>query len=74
MENETGKTASVDPIVMRRTDRAWSEYPVGTVAKAIMGGGWYKTERGWKWNGPNGSGGTFPTPGGDWFELVIPSA
>jgi hypothetical protein len=24
-----------------------------------------KMERGWKWNGPDGNGGTFPTPGGN---------
>lgn len=47
--------------------------PVGTVAPAIMGGHWYRTEHGWKWNGPDGSGGTFPHPGGDWGgELIAP--
>jgi hypothetical protein len=40
--------------------------PVGTRAPAIMGGAWCKTEHGWKWNGPDGTGGTFPSPGGDW--------
>lgn len=43
----------------------WNEYPIGTKAKAIMGGHWFKTQLGWKWNGPDGSGGSFPTPGGD---------
>lgn len=40
--------------------------PVGTVAPAVMGGHWYRTEHGWKWNGPDGSGSTFERPGGDW--------
>lgn len=47
--------------------------PIGTKAPAIGGGWWFKTARGWKWNGPNGSGGTFPSPGGDWdWTLVLP--
>ena len=46
-------------------DRPWSEYPVGTKAHAVMGGRWLKMPAGWKWNGPAGSGGIFPTPGGD---------
>ena len=49
--------------------------PVGTRAPAIMGGHWYKTQRGWKWNGPDGSGGVFPRPGGDWTgKLIAPAA
>ncbi len=46
--------------------------PIGTRAPAIMGGAWCKLGQGqWKWNGPNGSGSTFPRPGGDWNgELV----
>lgn len=48
--------------------------PVGTRAPAFGGGAWYKTAHGWKWNGPNGCGSTFPTPGGDWTgKLVVPS-
>ncbi|MEN2425966.1 hypothetical protein AA0N74_07990 [Chromobacterium vaccinii] len=47
--------------------------PIGTKAPAIMGGYWYRTDRGWKWNGPEGSGGTFPRPGGDWNgDLIAP--
>jgi len=46
-------------------DRPWRDYPEGTKAHAVMGGAWFKTAIGWKWNGPDGSGGTFPTPGGD---------
>ena len=46
---------------LKRQDRDWSEYPIGTKAHAFMGGYWIKTESGWKWN----SGSTFPTPGGD---------
>ncbi len=40
--------------------------PIGTLAPAIGGGHWCRVENGWKWNGPNGSGSTFPNPGGDW--------
>lgn len=40
--------------------------PVGTIARAIGGGHWCRTKHGWKWNGPDGSGGTFPRPGADW--------
>jgi len=54
-----------EPPDMKMRDRLWSEYPTGTRAHAFNGGAWFKTERGWKWNGPDGSGGTFPTPGGD---------
>jgi len=48
--------------------------PEGTRAPAIMGGAWCKMENGgWKWNGPDGCGGTFPNPGGDWTgELIAP--
>lgn len=47
--------------------------PIGTKAPCIMGGHWYRTEHGWKWNGPHGSGGTFPRPGGDWNgDLELP--
>jgi hypothetical protein len=48
--------------------------PVGTKAPAIMGGHWYKMDSGfWKWNGPDGSGGAFSRPGGDWCgELNYP--
>lgn len=46
---------------LKRQDRDWSDYPIGTKAHAVMGGYWIKTEGGWKWN----SGSTFPTPGGD---------
>lgn len=49
-------------------DRDWKDYPVGTKAKALMGGHWTKTEHGWKWC--NGS--TFPTPGGDATDVCLP--
>lgn len=53
-------------------------FPVGTKALAAIGGHWYKLEGGgWKWNGPTGSGGTYPRPGGDWrgdIELPVASA
>lgn len=45
--------------------------PIGTRAPADGGGAWCRVERGWKWNGPNGSGGTFPNPGGDWNGKLI---
>lgn len=54
-----------------KVDRPWGDYPIGTKAPAIMGGHWFRMERGWKWNGPSGSGGTFPTPGGDNNGMVI---
>jgi len=45
------------------------DYPIGTKAKALMGGHWVKTEMGWKWF----NGATFPNPGGDWTgEVSIP--
>jgi hypothetical protein len=43
--------------------------PLGTIAPAIGGGHWRRTERGWQW-GTNGS--TFPRPGGDWNGDLIP--
>jgi hypothetical protein len=50
-----------------------TDAPIGTKAPAIMGGRWYRTEHGWKWNGPDGSGSTFPNPGGDWDgDLIYP--
>lgn len=50
-----------------------SEAAIGTRAPAIMGGVWFKVRRGgWKWNGPDGNGGTFPKPGGDWNGRLIP--
>lgn len=53
----------------RRKDRPWSEYPIGTKALALMGGHWIKTERGWKWH----CGDTFPTPGADAFDVILPA-
>lgn len=55
-----------------KKDRDWSEYPTGTMAKALMGGFWMKTERGWQWLAEYG---TFPTPGGDASgEVCLPPA
>lgn len=50
--------------------------PIGTLAPAIMGGAWLKTDGGWQWNGHcRCPGSTFPRPGGDWNgELILPSA
>lgn len=45
--------------------------PVGTRAPALMGGHWYRVQHGWKWNGPDGNGGVFPRPGGDWMGNLI---
>jgi len=43
--------------------------PVGSIAPAIGGGHWTRTERGWEWC----TGATFPRPGGDWTgEIRIP--
>jgi|ERR1035437_944130 hypothetical protein len=42
--------------------------PIGTLAPAIMGGAWVKTDHGWKCNN---TGGTFPRPGGDWNGKLI---
>lgn len=56
------------------TDRLHNA-PIGTKAPAIGGGRWYRTDRGWKWNGPDGSGSTFPRPGADWTgDLIYPEA
>ncbi len=49
-----------------KKDRDWSEYPIGTQAKASMGGYWTKTKRGWRWC----TGSTFPTPRGDALGLI----
>lgn len=52
--------------VMKKRDREWRDYPVGTKAHAFHGGAWLRTERGWQWNGHTCSpGSTFPTPGAD---------
>lgn len=48
--------------------------PIGTKAPSIGGGWWFRVEHGWKWNGPDGSGGTFPMPGGVWNgKLILPA-
>ena len=45
------------------------EYPIGTKFKALMGGHWIRTERGFKWC----TGSTFPNVGGDWTgEVCLP--
>jgi hypothetical protein len=69
---------SVDPLNdrSRHSEDRLRDAPLGTRAPSDMGGAWCKTgpER-WKWNGPNGSGGTFPRPGGDWTgKLVLEQA
>lgn len=46
--------------------------PVGTRAPAFDGGHWFRMKHGWKWNGPHGTGSTFPRPGGDWNGDLIP--
>lgn len=48
--------------------------PLGTRAPSIEGGAWCKVDRGWKWNGPHGHGGTYPRPGGDWDGTLIAPA
>lgn len=59
----------MEPI--KHDGRRLSDYPIGTKALASMGGHWFRTSRGWMWNGPTGSGSTFPTPGGDWNGQVV---
>jgi hypothetical protein len=55
----------------RTRDPSDPTVPLGTRAPAIMGGAWCRVERGWKWNGPDGNGGTFPRPGGDWNGRLL---
>jgi len=50
-----------------KKDKDWSEYPIGTKAKAIGGGYWERSDNGWKWC--NGS--TFPRPGADASGFVV---
>lgn len=52
------------PIRTRRI-YPWQAYPIGTVAGSTNGGAWTRINAGWKWGKPAGSGGVFPTPGGD---------
>jgi hypothetical protein len=54
-------TTTPDYRALKRVDRPWDEYPMGTKAHAFNGGYWIRVQRGWKWF----SGDTFPTPGGD---------
>lgn len=50
-----------------------ADAPMGTRAPAAGGGHWYKTGRGWKWNGPGGNGSTSPRPGAEWNgRLLLP--
>jgi len=53
---------------MKKTDREWHEYPLGTKAHAVMGGYWERVKGGWKWC----TGSTFPTPGADWRVIELP--
>ena len=48
----------------------WGKYPVGTKVFSVGGGHWVKTRRGYKWNG----GSTFPTPGGSWCRIELPTS
>lgn len=48
----------------------WGRYPLGTIAYSINGGHWTRTGGGWKWH----CGSTFPTPGGDAFDVSVPAA
>lgn len=65
------KMKSIDNIINEKWEPVklpWSEYPIGTKAKAVMGGHWIKVKLGWKWC----TGATFPTPGGDAYAVSIP--
>lgn len=54
-------------------DQKTREALPGSKAPAIMGGWWWKMKNGlWKWNGPDGSGSSFPRPGADWDGRIIP--
>lgn len=70
-ENAAHRAAAKEPPssgserLLVRQDRPWRDYPTGTMAHSCTGGHWLKMEREWKWNGPDGNGGTFPTPGGN---------
>lgn len=48
--------------------KPWSEYPVGTKARAVTGGHWVKTLWGWKFN----TGDYFPAPGADALDVSLP--
>lgn len=55
---------------MIQNRKSWSEYPIGTKAKAISGGFWIKVNNGWRWC----SGSIFPTPGADASgEVILPT-
>ena len=57
-----------------KIERQLENAPIGTRAPAMAGGWWCRTELGWKWRGPDGTGGTYPRPGGDWDgRLIYPS-
>lgn len=67
MANEILRIRALSPKVEPLT---LASCPIGTEAPAVGGGCWTKTKRGWQWGF---SGGTFPTPGGDWNgELIAP--
>ena len=52
-----------------KADKDVREYPIGTKFKALTGGHWIRTERGFKWC----TGSTFPNVGGDWSgEVCLP--
>jgi len=52
-----------------KADKDVREYPIGTKFKALMGGHWIRTERGFKWC----TGSTFSNVGGDWTgEVCLP--
>lgn len=69
MIKRVDSTLSAKPVAQEKI--AIHNAPIGTKAPAIMGGHWYRIKHGWKWNGPDGSGGTFPRPGGDWTGELI---
>ena len=52
-----------------KQERPWNEYPLGTKVHAVMGGYWERVKLGWKWC----TGATFPTPGGDWLKIELPT-
>lgn len=57
---------------LKKRDREWRGYPLGTKAHAFNGGAWLRTERGWQWNGHSSNpGSTFQTPGADAFGYCV---
>jgi len=54
-------------------DRPWKDYPLGTEARARLGGFWLRVAAGWQWmGGTQYAGDTFPTPGAEAYCVQLP--